>query len=273
MGATAAAALVPAAGERQPSRAGSGQAGPGRPAGRSPPILRGDVAAHRSRARACPAGARGPVAAVLAALGPAPAGGRVLCLLRSRGAGAPGRGRAGERGWAAAVLMRTDRLIQSAVAAGVAGGPYEPGLLALREGPLLEAAVRALAEPLGLLIVHAAGRDHPRAAGLALQLGAVLDLPSIGVTDRPLQATGAEPGPERGGTSRLLRNGVEAAGMLRTRAGARPLVVHPGWRTDLDTAISVALESTRRVRTPEPLGRARSLASQARTAAEAGLHG
>jgi deoxyribonuclease V len=170
----------------------------------------------------------------------------VLRLLRARGA----RPRASvERGWAAAVLTRHERPVQSAVAAGVAGAPYESGLLALREGPLLDAVVRAPAEPPELLIAHATGRDHPRAAGLARHLGAVLDLPSIGVTDRPLQAIGPEPGPERGETSRLPLHGVEAARMLRTRAGARPLVVHPGWRTDLDTAISVALASTGRVRT------------------------
>lgn len=202
--------------------------------------------------------------------GPRPlVAGCYVCFAR----GASGRGRARERGWAAAVLMRGDRLIQSAVAAGVAGDPYEPGLLALREGPLLEAAVRALPESPELLIAHAAGRDHPRAAGLALQLGAVLDVPTIGVTDRPLQAAGAEPGAERGDPSPLLLHGVEAARMLRTRAGARPLVVHPGWRTDLDTAISVALASTGRVRTPEPLRRARRLARQARAAAEAGRRG
>jgi deoxyribonuclease V len=197
------------------------------------------------------------------------AAGCYVCFTR----GAPGPGRAWERGWAAAVLMRDERLIQGAVVAGEPGAPYEPSLLALREGPLLEAAVRALAEPPDVLIVHAAGRDHPRAAGLALQLGAVLDVPSIGVTDRPLQANGAEPGPERGQTSRLLRNGVETARMLRSRAGARPIVVHPGWRTDLETAVSVALASTRHVRTPEPLRRARSLARRARAAAEAGRRG
>jgi deoxyribonuclease V len=211
----------------------------------------------------------------LAALSPPPwrpsrprplVAGCYVCFAR----GAPGLGRAGERGWAAAVLMRGDRLIQSAVAAGAAGAPYEPGLLALREGPLLEAAVRALAEPPELLIAHATGRDHPRAAGLALQLGAVLELPSIGVTDRPLAASGVEPGPKRGETSRLLLHGVEAAGMLRSRAGARAIVVHPGWRTDVDTAISVVLASTRHLRTPEPLRRARSLARQARAAAESG---
>jgi deoxyribonuclease V len=51
---------------------------------------------------------------------------------------------------------------------------------------------------------------------------------------------------------------------LRTRVGARPVVVHPGWRTDLDTAVSVLLAATRRARTPEPLRRARREARRAR---------
>jgi len=178
------------------------------------------------------------------------------------------RGGVGERGWAAAVLMRDGRLIESAAAADVVGAPYEPGKLALREGPLLEAAVRALSEPPELLIVHATGRDHPRGAGLALHLGAVLDLPSIGVTDRPLAAAGVLPPGDRGATSRLVADGVEVARMLRTRAGARPVVVHAGWRTDLDTANSIALAATRDYRTPEPLCCARRLARHARTAAE-----
>jgi hypothetical protein len=64
-----------------------------------------------------------------------------------RGQRGPGRG--DEPGWAAAVLMRGDRRqAGSAVVSGSAAAPYEPGLLALREGPLLEAAVRALPEPL-----------------------------------------------------------------------------------------------------------------------------
>jgi deoxyribonuclease V len=64
--------------------------------------------------------------------------------------------------------------------------------------------------------------------------------------------------------SPLLLTGAEVARLLRTRAGARPVVVHPGWRTDLDTAVSVVLAATRRVRTPEPLRRARREARRAR---------
>jgi deoxyribonuclease V len=66
----------------------------------------------------------------------------------------------------------------------------------------------------------------------------------------------------------LLLEGVEVARVLRTRAGARPLVIHAGWRTDLDTAVSVVLASIRRARTPEPLRRARREARRARAAEE-----
>lgn len=182
--------------------------------------------------------------------------------------GVTGRGRAGEPAWAAALLMHGDRhQVAAACVAGAAGYDYEPGLLALREGPLLGAALAALPERPALIIANASGRDHPRRAGLALQLGAELGLPSVGVTDRPLLASGPEPAAQRGASSLLLLEGEEVARLVRTRAGARALVVHPGWRTDLDTAVAVVLSAIRRARTPEPLRRARRTARAARVAA------
>jgi deoxyribonuclease V len=198
--------------------------------------------------------------------GPRPlVAGCFVCFRR----GQRGRGCAGEPGWAAAVLMRGDRRqAGSAVVSGRAAAPYEPGLLALREGPLLEAALRALPQRPQVVMANASGRDHPRGAGLALHLGAELELPSVGVTDRPLLATGSDPGRERGATSPLVLDHSEVARSLRSRARARPIVVHSGWRTDLDTAAAVVLASSRRARTPEPLRRARRAARQARAEAE-----
>jgi deoxyribonuclease V len=165
--------------------------------------------------------------------------------------------------------MHADRhVVETAVVRGQAAAPYEPGLLALREGRLLEAAVRALGAAPEVIIVNATGRDHPRRAGLALHLGAELDLPSIGVSARPLLAGGAPPGPDHGATSPLLLDRDEVARLVRTRVGARPVVVHPGWRTDLDMAVTVVLAATRRARTPEPLRRARREARRARATDE-----
>jgi deoxyribonuclease V len=179
----------------------------------------------------------------------------------ARGAG--GRGARGEPGWAAAALGSAGAV---AVVRGAAGAPYRAGRLALREGPLLAAAVDALPRRPDVLLVDATGRDHPRRAGLALHLGAVLDLPTVGVTHRPLLARGEEPGPERGAATPLVLapTGEVAGAWLRVAARRRPLAVHAAWRTDVGTAIAVVLAATGRARTPEPLRRARRAARVAR---------
>ena len=178
--------------------------------------------------------------------------------------GERGPGAAGDPGWAAAALVRAGRVIADAVVRGAAGAPYAPGLLALREGPLLEAAVRALALAPDVLLVDATGRDHPRGAGLALHLGARLGLPTAGVTHRALLATGAWPADARGATSPLLLDGERVGSWLRTRAGTRPLAVHAGWRTSPDVAVAVVVAAGAGHRTPEPLRVARRLARRAR---------
>jgi deoxyribonuclease V len=184
--------------------------------------------------------------------------------------GERGRGRAGDPTWAAAVAMRGRREVGRAVVTGAAGAPYEPGLLALREGPVLEAAVRALAARPDVVLVDATARDHPRGAGLALHLGAALDLATVGVTHRPLLAEGAWPAaPARGAAAPLVLAGETVGLWLRTRHAARPLAVHPGWRVDADTARAVVLASVRRARTPEPLRRARRAARLARAGRDA----
>jgi deoxyribonuclease V len=184
----------------------------------------------------------------------------IMCVAHK----APGHGRHGEVGWAGAAVSVDRRIVGSAVATGRAGAAYEPGLLALREGALLEAAVRALPHLPDVLLVNATGRDHPRGAGLALHLGAVLGLPTVGVTHRPLLARGESPPDERGARSPLVLDEEAVGCWLRTRLRARPLAVHPGWRTDLDAACVVVLAAVGRMRAPEPLREARRVARRAR---------
>jgi deoxyribonuclease V len=177
-----------------------------------------------------------------------------------------GRGARGDPAWAAAAVLRGRRVLAEATIATTAAAPYEPGLLALREGPCLEAAVRALPLAPDVLLLDATGRDHPRRAGLALHLGAVTGLPSVGVTHRPLLADGVWPPDEAGAYTPLRLDGECVGAWVRTRVGARPLAVHPGWRTTLETAIEVVLGAVQAHRTPEPLRRARHLARVARAA-------
>ena len=190
-------------------------------------------------------------------------GGCWVCFPR----GVSGAGGAGDPAWAAAVGLRHGEVVAREVVTGAAGAAYTPGLLALRVGPLLGEAVRSLRTVPDVLLVDGTGRDHPRRAGLAVQLGAEIDVPTVGVTHRPLLAEGAWPRAGRGATS-PLRIGAEVVGCwVRTRPGARPLAVHPGWRVDLATAVDVVLGCSPRHRTPEPLRLARRAARSARAGA------
>ncbi|GBD85348.1 endonuclease V [bacterium BMS3Abin02] len=189
-------------------------------------------------------------------------GGVFVCFPR----GGTGAGAAGDPGWAAAVTMQGGRHAQVAAVRGSAGAAYRPGFLALREGPLLAAAVDALERKPDVLIVNATGRDNPRRGGLAVHLGAVLAIPTVGVTHRPLVASGVWPQDARWSRSPLTLEGEVVGYWLRTRVGARPLCVHAGWRTGPDLAVEIVKCATGRFRTPEPLRRARMAARRFRTA-------
>src|SRR5919197_4721837 len=172
-------------------------------------------------------------------------GGCFVCFERSPA----GPGRAGDRGWAGAALLSG----AVAVAEGRAGAAYEAGLLALREGRLLEEAVRRLPRLPDVLLVNATGRDPPRRAGLALHLGAVLGVPTVGVTHRPLLASGAWPKDEACAAAPLEVEGEIVGAWLRTRSGRRPLAVNAAWRTEAESAVAGVRASLRGRWTPEPI--------------------
>jgi deoxyribonuclease V len=193
--------------------------------------------------------------------------------------GIVGMGARGDPAWIAAVAFQGKRMVASLTLRGQAGAPYQPGLLALREGALVEVALRCLPLTPEVALVDATGLDHPRRAGLALHVGAVLGLPTIGVTDRPLLAAagaghqarrddlGRTPFPDasQGAWAPLMRDGELVGYLLRTRRSVKPLVVHAGWRTTPEVARDVALSLTAGSRTPEPMRQARRLARVARS--------
>lgn len=228
-----------------------------------------------------------------------PEGGRMLfgaCFV-TFARGSTGPGRAGDQAWAAAVTWaggpetrrtlrraddhlrgsvrslcprRADDVLSQSVVTGRVDAPYEPGLLARREGPILVAALAALDPIPEVVLVDASGLDHPLGAGLALHLGAAIGMPSVGVTRRPLVATGDRPPLRRGAVAPLCYAERCVAFWVCTRTGAQPLVAHGAWRTSPRTAVRVVLAaSTAAARTPVPLQEARRVAREARSLAGA----
>jgi deoxyribonuclease V len=132
--------------------------------------------------------------------------------------------------------------------------PYVAGFLALREGPLIEEALKEIRSEPDVLLVDGHGVCHPRRFGIAAQLGVLLDRVTIGVGKTHLCGMRCEPGPETGDRVPLLtEQGEQIAVLLRSRTGSKPIYVSTGHRISHDAAAEVVMTCMRGHRLPEPL--------------------
>jgi deoxyribonuclease V len=164
---------------------------------------------------------------------------------------------------AVAVLRLGDlQLAESSLARRPTDFPYVPGLLSFREIPAALDALASLRCAPDLLICDGQGLAHPRRFGLACHLGWLLDVPAIGVAKSRLLGDFAGPPAERGAWTPLIDRGEVVGAVVRTRRGVKPVLVSPGHRVDVASAVRLALACTDRYRLPEPSRAAHRLASQ-----------
>ncbi len=182
--------------------------------------------------------------------------------------------------WAAAVVMVGHTVVATATATRMLVRPYQPGYLALTMGPILEDVVHALSHRPDIILVNAAGRDHIRGAGLAIQLGFALGLPTVGITERPDVGIAPDPGAHRGDWTPVRADSRLVGFRVRTLARAKSVMAHSAWLTTPETARDIVIRSTGRMRVPEPLQQARQLSRRLRSEYEStgtgmqdGIHG
>jgi deoxyinosine 3'endonuclease (endonuclease V) len=82
---------------------------------------------------------------------------------------------------AAASVFVEGELSETSTYRGVSSLPYHPGLFYLHEGPFAMQAVLGLSHTPDLVCFDAHGSAHPTQSGMAATVGAVLDIPSVGV--------------------------------------------------------------------------------------------
>ncbi|MBV9791056.1 MAG: deoxyribonuclease V [Chloroflexi bacterium] len=163
---------------------------------------------------------------------------------------------------AIAVLRLSDlKLVDQGIARRPTTFPYIPGFLSFREIPaVLDALAKLKIEP-GILLCDGQGYAHPRRLGIAVHLGLLTDIPSIGVAKSWLIGK-HDPLPEERGAWQPLHDKGEVIGaVLRTRDNTKPLYISSGHRISLPTALDYVMRCTPKYRLPETTRWAHKLAS------------
>ena len=127
---------------------------------------------------------------------------------------------------------------------------YKPTYLAYREGPALVKALSLLPAAPDVLLVPAAGIDHPRRLGMARHIGYLLSIPTVGVTRAPLVCQ------DVAGRSRGAERTCVA---FRLGPGRAPVYVSHGWGIDTRTSVEIVRTCTKDHRMPEPIHQAKGL--------------
>ena len=168
--------------------------------------------------------------------------------------------------------MQDHEVVETATATRKLVRPYQVGLPLAhdRTDPRRTWSPRSSQRP--DLIVRQRGWTRPHARrGLAIQLGAAIDVPTVGVTEHPEIGEAPEPDTHRGDwtpvrvDNRLVGFRVRTVVEGQPRDGARRMARPP--RRPPATSV---LRTTGRQRMPEPLQRARDLSRRLRSEYERG---
>lgn len=165
---------------------------------------------------------------------------------------------------AAAVLLDAATLapLEQQVARVPTAMPYVPGLLSFRELPALLQASALLSRTPDLVFVDGQGIAHPRGLGIAAHFGVVTGLPTLGVAKKPLAGHFDPPGPDQGAHSPVMLRGMQVGWALRSKRRCNTLIVSPGHRVSLSSALDWTLRTLAGYRLPEPTRLADRLASR-----------
>ncbi len=133
---------------------------------------------------------------------------------------------------AAAVLwsVLNQETIEVSVHTGQPPFPYIPGLLFMREAPLMTAAIKDLSGKPDVILVDGHGIAHPRRAGLAVFVGLVLDTPSLGVAKSRLVG---EVGEVKEGFAPLILDDSTVG--FRVESVGRRFFISPGYGVEVDS--------------------------------------
>jgi len=139
---------------------------------------------------------------------------------------------------------------------------YISGLLAFREGAPLMSLFRKIAQDIDVVLFHSHGQAHPRRFGLASHLGVLLDVPSIGVSNKILVGHYEYLSEEQYSESQIVYDDETIGVSLRSKEKTKPIYISVGHRVDLSSSTELIKGLVKKYRFPEPIRLSRLAADQ-----------
>lgn len=130
------------------------------------------------------------------------------------------------------VIDKEKEIIEQKFFMGKARFPYLLEYRAYRALPVLMKDFDKLENKPDLIFVHGHGIDHPRGLGLASHFGISVNLPTIGISSRPL--CGEIKGNE------LIFKGKIVGEFIKTKDGSNPVLASPGHLINLKQTVEIS---------------------------------
>jgi deoxyribonuclease V len=144
----------------------------------------------------------------------------------------------------ASMDLKTNRIIDIEYSVSDVNSEYKPGLLALRELPIIMETWKKLKIDPDIIMIDGHGFLHPRRCGLATHISFFVDKPTIGIAKKPFIGEFILPGPNEGTFEYIADKGEIIGAVVRTTKGVKPIYVSVGNYITLAQSIDLVLQTT-----------------------------
>ncbi len=129
--------------------------------------------------------------------------------------------------------------------------PYVPRYLNFREGKAIASSFLMTENKPDMLMFDSCGINHPTRAGMASYFGAVMDIPTIGVSKNILCGTSKTP-VDVGERHELVHENEQVGWLLKSNRRSKPIIIAPGHRVSLESCFEIVKHCLRGYKLPEP---------------------
>nr|WP_321497227.1 endonuclease V [uncultured Methanolobus sp.] len=141
--------------------------------------------------------------------------------------------------------------------------PYIPTYLNFREGKAIASVFMELESKPDIIVFDSCGINHPIKAGMATYFGAVMDIPTIGVSKKILCGDSETP-IEVGESHELMYKDEQVGWLLKSNKRSNPIIIAPGHKVSVESSLEIVKHCLKGYKLPEPTRLAHLYAAEAK---------